>query len=161
MIVVEAASASAVYTTGLVNLPGPIPIPIDSEMSVLQAIAAAGGTREYLDVKEGTLVRELANGENVHVKLALSDMMAGKVEDLKLKPGDVLMIPHTVDTFVQDWARSNLLFGPFRVGVNYDPLSQYNVNRAIKNQTVNRNGITNTIASDLPLLFRNPFPTTP
>jgi polysaccharide export outer membrane protein len=162
VITVETGSPNAIYVTGLVNLPTPIPVPPNSSLSVLRAISAAGGVREYLAVKDATLVRRLADGRQVQVKLPLDDILAGRAPDLEMKPGDILMVPQTVDTMAQEWARANLLIGPFRVGVNYDPLSQYNVNRALDARLVGRNGIVDTIGSDLPLLFRNDLqPLTP
>ncbi len=131
MIVVEASPPHAVYVTGLVNAPGAIAIPPGSEISALQAIATAGGTQPYLDVKEATLIRELPDGETVHVKVDLEALQDGKAPDIALASGDILELPHTPDTLFQEWFVRNVLVGPFSVGVRYDPLAQYNANRAI------------------------------
>ena len=149
LVIVEAAEQSAVYMTGLIQRPGPLILPDGSELSVLRAIAAAGGIREYINVKEGTLVRRLANGEQVHVKLALGDMLAGKAPDIALKPGDILEVPHTADTLAQEWFVRNIQLGPFSLQLRYDPLAQYNANRAISANSRNGGTLNNAIRTSL------------
>jgi polysaccharide export outer membrane protein len=131
MLIVEAAAPSAVYVTGLVNAPGAISLPPGSKMSALQAVSTAGGTQPYLDVKEATLIRELENGERVHVKVDYQKLKKGEIPDVQFAAGDILHLPHTPDTMFQEWFTRNVLIGPFSVGVRYDPLQQYNTNRAI------------------------------
>lgn len=130
-LMVEAAAESAIYVQGLVNRPGPILVPRRAKLSLLRAIAAAGGLPEYLAVKEATLVRRMADGQQVQVRLPLGDVMSGVAPDVDLESGDLLVVPYTTETFVQQWAKANLLLGPFNVGLRYDPLAQYNANRAI------------------------------
>ncbi|MBK9127254.1 MAG: polysaccharide biosynthesis/export family protein [Phycisphaerales bacterium] len=139
MVVVEAAPSSAVYVNGLVRQPGPVPLPARATIGVQQAIAAAGGLRDDLIIKEGTLVRTLPNGERVHVKVELDALMAGEGQEVALCAGDILVVPHTVETALQDWANRNIQFGPFSLGVRYDPLAQYNAERAIRSNTNNNN----------------------
>ncbi len=162
LLIVEAAESSAVYVDGVVNRPGPIMIPPRSTLSVLRAVMAAGGLRDYLDVKDATLIRTGANGEDVHVKLNLSEMLAGRKPDVALLAGDILHIPYTVDTFMQEWFFRNLIPGPFNVGLHYDPLAQYNANRALQGTTGNNGvlqGIRSTLGSTLPGAFIPPVPT--
>jgi polysaccharide export outer membrane protein len=162
VLFVEASENSAVYVAGLVNRPGPVLIPPQSTLSVLRAVMAAGGLRDYLDVKEATLIRAVPSGEQVHVKLALADMLAGRTPDLALRPGDILHIPYTVDSFVQEWAFRNLIPGPFNVGLHYDPLAQYNASRVLQ-QNVGKSsvlqGIRSTLGSTLPQAFIPAVPT--
>lgn len=164
VLLVETAENSAIYISGLVNRPGPIMIPPQSTLSVVRAISAAGGLREYIDVKEATLVREMPDGEQVHVKLDLGDMLKGRAPDLALKPGDVLQLPHTLDTFTQEWFFRNVLVGPFSVGVRYDPLAQYNANRAIEaDEGLGGNAsltssIRTSLATSIPSLVVSPPP---
>jgi hypothetical protein len=147
---------------GLVNRPGPILIPPQSTLSVLRAVTAAGGLREYLRVKDATLVRALPNGEQVHVKLNFDDMLAGRAPDLALRPGDILNIPQTASTLTQEWFLRNMLLGPFNVGLRYDPLAQYNANRVLKTQADGGDGllqgIRTTLGTSLPEAFVPPVP---
>mgnify|MGYP005854990347 CR=1 FL=1 len=129
---VEGSDVNAVYVNGLVNAPGAVPVPPAASTTVLRAIAASGGLRDYLTVKEATLVRTLADGREVHVKLDVGEMLAGRTPDMALRPGDILRVPHTADTMFQEWFVRNVMVGPFSVGVRYDPLGQYNANRALR-----------------------------
>ncbi|MBI5866133.1 MAG: polysaccharide biosynthesis/export family protein, partial [Planctomycetes bacterium] len=131
IVSVEGAATSVVYVTGLVNAPGPVAVPPDSSVSVMHAIYAAGGLRDWLEPVEATLVRTLPDGTRAFVKLDLADILSGKQLDTSLRAGDILTVPHTADTRVREWAINNLRLGPFSVGVAYDPLAQYNVHRAL------------------------------
>lgn len=122
MIVVEAEQISAVYVTGLVNIQGAIPVPPGSKLSLVRAIAHAGGLRDFLEPREATLWRRLPDGSDVRVKLNIADMIALKQPDIDLLPGDVIDVPHTLETRAREWAMTNLKFGPFGVGVSYDPV---------------------------------------
>lgn len=162
LIFVEAAESPAVYVTGLVNTAGPVAIPENGSLSVLRAIAATGGIREYMKVKEATLIRRLTNGEQVHVKLELGEMLAGKVEDVELQAGDILSIAHTPATFVQDWFIRSVIFGPTSIGVRYDPLAQYNANRALSSRFLSggslQSSIRASLGSGIPSILIPPVP---
>ncbi len=153
------ADNSMIYVTGLVNAPGPVVIPPSSTLSVLRAIAAAGGLREYVDFKEATLIRELPDGNDAHVKLDLKGMLAGRLPDVALRGGDILYVPGNADTFVQEWFLRNMIPGPFNVSLHYDPLAQYNANRAIDQQGVSDNlaqAIRASLATSSPDAFVPP-----
>jgi protein involved in polysaccharide export with SLBB domain len=123
MLLVEAAPVSAIYVLGLVNAQGPVPVPPGSKLSVVQAIAHAGGLRDFLEPKEATLRRTLPNGQEVRVKLNIAQMLAGERASIDLFPGDILEVPHTADTRFREWAMANVKLGPFGVGAFYDPVT--------------------------------------
>jgi len=125
MVTVAPAALNAVYIIGLVNAPAPIVIPKHGTISLVRAIAAAGGLRDLLEPEEATLWRRLPNGEQVRVKLALADVMEGKLPDVDLRPGDVLDIPHTPGTRFREWVAMNIRIGPFGVNAVYDPVADY------------------------------------
>jgi len=152
ILVVDTSEQSAVYVSGLVNRAGPIMIPRAATISLVQAVAAAGGLRDYMIIDEGTLIRTLANGQQVQVRINLLDIMEGREPDLALKPGDVLHIPQTLGTLAQEWAWKNLMPGPFNVGLHYDPLAQYNAERALKNNQT-RSSLKDSLGSTLPNLL--------
>ncbi len=160
ILVVEATEASAIFVTGLVTAPGPVPIPPSSSLSVLRAIAAAGGLREYVQFHEATLIRALPGGEDAHMKLDLAGMLAGRTPDLPLRGGDILYVPGNLDTFLQEWFLRNMIPGPFNVSLHYDPLAQYNANRALQDQYNNDviQGIRSTLGSTIPGAFIPPVP---
>ena len=123
MIVIEPADPDAIYVTGLVNTPGPVVLPPNSELSLVRALAAAGGLRDFLNPNEATLWRKLPDGRQVRVKLSLWDVMSGKTRDIALHSGDVLDVPHTADTRILEWFAANVRLGPFGVTSIYDPMA--------------------------------------
>lgn len=154
IVTVEGAQNNAVYVSGLVNAPGPVTVPIDSTISVMHAVYAAGGLRDMLEPQEATLIRTLPDGKRAHVKLELSSILTGKADDVPLHAGDILTVPHTADTRLREWAINNLRVGPFSVGVAYDPLSQYNIQRAIDDSDGGfRNSIRQTLQYGIPNLL--------
>ncbi len=112
---VHAAVPNTVFVGGLVTAPRPQTYPPGTTITVLQAIAASGGLRTDVTPKEGTLIRRLPNGRDVHVKLDLDRMTTGKDPNIELAGGDILWIPHTIETQVQEWCNRNLFF---RAGVS-------------------------------------------
>ncbi len=148
VVMVEASSANVVYVTGVVNLPGAIPLPPGSQTSVVRAISAAGGFRPYIKPADGELIR-MVGKDQVHVKLKLNDIMAGREADLALLPGDILRVPHNANTFMQEWVLQNLLVGPFNVSVRYDPLQQWNTDRALRQQGTQANSFSNAVRNAL------------
>ncbi len=125
VVKVEAAAQDVVYVTGLVNAPGPVPVPRDGDVSLVRAIAASGGLRDFLEPPEATLWRRLPNGEQVRVKLELDKIMNGEEPDIALAAGDVLDVPHTLDTRFREWVAANIQIGPFGVTAVYDPVADY------------------------------------
>jgi polysaccharide export outer membrane protein len=142
MLVVEPAETSAIYVAGLVNAPGPIPLPPHGSLSLVRTIVAAGGLRDFLDPQEATLWRTLPDGQQFRVKLALADVMSGKLPDVALSPGDVLEVPHTAATRFREWAAQNIRIGPFGVTSVYDPVAD-------QRARILRNGNNNIIGESL------------
>lgn len=154
IVTVEGAQNNAVYVSGLVNAPGPVSVPIDSTITVMHAVYAAGGLRDMLEPQEATLIRTMPDGKRAHVKLELASILTGKADDVPLHAGDILTVPHTADTRFRDWAINNLRIGPFNMGVTYDPLSQYNVQRALDDSGNNfRSSIRQTLQYGIPNLL--------
>jgi polysaccharide export outer membrane protein len=158
-IVVEAPETNVVYLTGLLNgAGGAIVMPRDAPLTLMQALAAAGGTREFIDVKDATLVRRLADGSQLRAQLPIQDILDGKEPDLVLAAGDIVQMPHTLGTRVQDWVNNNVI-RQMSIGLRYDPLQQYNTNRIIDQQNrLNGGGLRNSVLLNLSNLL---LPTTP
>jgi protein involved in polysaccharide export with SLBB domain len=163
MIVVESAETSAVYVTGLVNVPGPVLVPPKAKLSLVRAVAAAGGLRDFLDPQEATLWRTLGDGQQVRVKLALADVMTGKIPDVDLRPGDVLDVPHTAATRFREWVAANIRIGPFGVTAVYDPVADYRA-RILRNDQNNNyiaDSLLRTMSTGVADLLIPPAPTAP
>jgi len=121
IIEVHAASPNTLYVGGLVNAPRPQTYPPGVEVTILQALAASGGVRTDVTPKEATLIHRMPDGSDVQVKLDLDRLSTGKDPNITLDPGDIVWVPETAGTKVQDWFNRNFFI---RVGasatVNYD-----------------------------------------
>lgn len=121
IIHVHTATPNTVFVGGLVNSPRPQSYPSGTDVTVLQAIAASGGLRTDLTPREGTLIRRMEDGEEVHVKLNLDRITQGKDPNIRLAAGDILWVPYTVETRVQEWVNRNLfLRAGVSANVNYN-----------------------------------------
>lgn len=118
IVSVHAAMPNTVFVGGLVYRGGPQMYPAGSPATVLQALAAAGGVRTDVFPTEGTLIRRMPDGSDVHVKLDLRRMAKGQTPNLVLAAGDILWVPETTGTRVMQWFNSNIFFRA-GVSVNY------------------------------------------
>jgi protein involved in polysaccharide export with SLBB domain len=137
IISVLAAQPNTVFVGGLVNFSGPQTYPPGTHVTVLQALAAASGLRTDLFPHEATLIRRVS-GQDVHVKLNLDHITKGRDPNLVLAAGDVLWVPFTVDTRIEDWLNKNffLRFGASATanyGLDYQMPGVDYLNNAAKN----------------------------
>jgi polysaccharide export outer membrane protein len=124
VIIVERGTNDYIYVQGLVNTPGPVPMPPRTQMSVLQAIGAAGGTLHAFSPREATLMRRKPDGDLIRVRLDLHALARGEDPDLALAPGDMVYVPHTSGTRFEEFLARTLYF---RAGVDatYNPWTYY------------------------------------
>lgn len=91
-VTVTAINSRKVYLLGEVNRPGPVIM--TPSMTVLQAIAAAGGPTAYANTKKMYVLRK--DGAN-QTKLAFNykEAIKGNVpeQNIVLKPGDTIVVP--------------------------------------------------------------------
>jgi len=121
IIRVHAATPNTIFVGGLVNAPSVQPYPQDVNINVLQAIAAAGGLRTDVTPREATLIRRMPDGKDVHVKLNLDRITTAKDPNITLAAGDILWVPDTLETRVQDWINRNIFIrGGFNATVGYN-----------------------------------------
>ncbi|NLU22719.1 MAG: hypothetical protein GXW89_18725 [Phycisphaerae bacterium] len=109
IVEVVAAQPNTIFVGGLVTVQGPQTYPPGTRVSVLQAVAAASGVRPDLWPHEATLIR-CVNGRDVHVKLNLNRIQKAKDPNFMLAAGDVLWVPHTVETRIREWINNNMFF---------------------------------------------------
>lgn len=128
IVYVDAAQPSTVYVGGLVSRSGAQSTPTGVNLSVLQAIAGAGGLRTDVTPTEGTLVRRLPSGRDVQIKLDMQRIVTGRDPNIMLQPGDILWVPDTLGTRIEAFINQNLFF---RAGmsVNYNVSGQEYLNR--------------------------------
>lgn len=119
VITVGAAQPNTVFVGGLVNRPAPQVYPPGTTITALQAIAGASGLRSDIFPKEGTLVRRMPDGSDAHVKLDLNRIARGDDPNVVLAAGDILWVPDTWETRVQEFVNRNI-FLRAGVSVNYN-----------------------------------------
>jgi polysaccharide export outer membrane protein len=91
-VVVRAINSRKVFVTGRVTTPGAHPL--KGPMTVMHALALAGGITEYADAKNITVLR-LEGGKTKSFKFNYKDVAKGsKLEqNILLRPGDTVVVP--------------------------------------------------------------------
>ena len=88
-----------VHVVGEVSKPGAIELVQQSTVSVMQALAAAGGLTRTAAPRKAVILHR--NREGVRTEMATLDLkkiMEGSVKDLDLIPGDILVVPSNLLT---------------------------------------------------------------
>jgi protein involved in polysaccharide export with SLBB domain len=90
-IAVVSASSEHVVVLGEVAKPGMHDIPFGGSLTLLQAIAAAGGFSDLASVNRVTVHRQ-GNPDGA-IRVRVSRLIDGDEQDLVLGPNDVIMVP--------------------------------------------------------------------
>lgn len=86
--------AGIVYILGDVNRPGGYPMTNnESKMTMLEALAMAGGVSKSAKQGAARLIRKDGSGSYTDQRLSVGDLQEGKIPDIAMKPGDVVYIP--------------------------------------------------------------------
>lgn len=115
IIEVRPREPNTVFVGGLVLRPAPQVYPHGTRVSVLQAIAGAQGLRTDVTPDEATLIRRLPDGTDAMVELPITAIARGEAPNIMLEPGDILWVPPTAKTRVQDFINRNIFL---RAGVS-------------------------------------------
>ncbi len=91
-VIVAESRSRRIYTIGNVNTPGPYPLQAD--MTVLQALSAAGGFAEWADTKNILIIRR-HGGKEIQLKFNYKQFVAGKKleQNIVLEPDDTIVVP--------------------------------------------------------------------
>ena len=91
-VVVKEIHSRKIYVTGMVLKGGTFPLVGD--MTVMQAIALAGGLQEYADAKNIVIIRKEGGNER-YFKFNYKDVVKQKNvgQNIPLKPGDTVVVP--------------------------------------------------------------------
>jgi polysaccharide export outer membrane protein len=91
-VVVRTINSRKVFVTGRVTTPGTYDL--KGPITVLQAIALAGGVTEYADAKNITVLRT-REGQAQVLKFNYRDVSKGKnlEQNIVLQPGDTIVVP--------------------------------------------------------------------
>jgi polysaccharide export outer membrane protein len=90
VIVVEAV-ASQVYVMGEVTHPGSMQL--HGPTNIIQAIAMAGGFKEFANTKDVRVLRPNTSGDLQTIRFNYKDMLAGDAKPFFLKAGDTVVVP--------------------------------------------------------------------
>jgi polysaccharide export outer membrane protein len=90
-IIVRQVNSYAIYILGAVRNPGRYVV--KSGTTFLQAIALASGFTEFASTKKILIRRKVAGGEEAAMPVRYSDVVAGKQQNIVLKPGDTIIVP--------------------------------------------------------------------
>jgi len=86
--------AGIVYVLGDVNRPGGyVMTNNESKMTVLQALALAGGVAKTAKQGGARLIRKDGAGSYSDQKISVGDLQQGKTPDIAMQPGDVVYVP--------------------------------------------------------------------
>jgi polysaccharide biosynthesis/export protein len=86
--------AGIVYVLGDVNRPGGyLMTNNESKMTLLEALALAGGVSKTAKQNHARLVRKQGGTSYLDRQLSISDLQQGKTPDIAMQPGDVLYVP--------------------------------------------------------------------
>lgn len=90
-VMVREIRSRKIYIVGEVGKPGTFPVTAD--MTVLQAIAEAGGLLEHANKGDVAIVR-MVNGKEQRFKFNYNDVVRGKntQQNIKLLPGDTILV---------------------------------------------------------------------
>jgi polysaccharide export outer membrane protein len=89
VIVVEATAPTA-YVVGEVNNPGAIAL--NGQMTVLQALAVAGGLKDFANAKNIRILRNGVAGVQT-IGFNYRDAVKGETGPVYLRPGDTVVVP--------------------------------------------------------------------
>ncbi len=94
VVSIPADQTVTVYVYGEVKNPGALPYKKSKQLTLLQAIAQAGGTTEWA-VKSAVMIKrkDKVTGKEIKLTVNLRNIIKGKISDIILEEGDVVIIP--------------------------------------------------------------------
>ena len=112
--VVYIPEAGVVYVDGAVNKPGTFRI--EDDMTVSQAVTAAGGVSRVAEESDVSLIRN-KKGQIEVTAINLEEIKEGQTPDIVLEDQDVVVVGKNAIRSFFDTIRLGLFFPPFSVGV--------------------------------------------
>ena len=90
---VKEAAIAPIYVVGEVNQPGAFTQTGESRLTILRAVAVAGGLKSGAAQRAAVVIRPRPGAEPLHIPVNLDDAVSGRAPDLALYPNDVVFIP--------------------------------------------------------------------
>lgn len=85
-----------VYVFGEVRQPGALEVKMSNKITLLQAIAQAGGLSENATKRGVTIKRRDKSGKEINLSVNLNDIIKGKKKDIPLQEGDVVIVKQSI-----------------------------------------------------------------
>jgi polysaccharide export outer membrane protein len=83
----------SVFVVGQVKTPSAIPLSSNAPVTVMRAIAMAGGLNFGAALSRVVVIRRTPDDQHVEIQMDLKKVMAGKERDIALASDDVLLVP--------------------------------------------------------------------
>jgi polysaccharide export outer membrane protein len=83
----------SVFVIGQVNTPSAIALSSNAPITVMRAIAMAGGLNFGAALSKVVVIRRTPDDEHVEIQMDLKKVMSGKEKDIALASDDVLLVP--------------------------------------------------------------------
>jgi polysaccharide export outer membrane protein len=90
-VMVSEINATRFYVLGEVAHPGAFPV--RGHVTVVQALAMAGGPTEFANQRSVVVIRTLPDGKEQRFKVDARDVLAGNARALPLVAGDTVFVP--------------------------------------------------------------------
>jgi polysaccharide export outer membrane protein len=84
-----------IFVFGRVNKPGALKVRMSEKVTLLQAIADAGGLAEGAKQSAVVITRKDKSGTEQKIHVNLKDVISGKRKDIPLQEGDVVYVPES------------------------------------------------------------------
>jgi len=94
--VIKVVPAGTFYVAGDVNQPGGFPLTDFDNVSAMQALAMAGGTKRTANLKGAVIIRRDGAGNRVEERIDLKRVYQGQGADIKLTANEILFVPGSV-----------------------------------------------------------------
>jgi len=87
------AKVGSIFVLGQVKTPSAIPLGYNSPITVLRALAMAGGVNFGAGLSKARIIRTNSDSQHVEILLDLKKIMFGKQQDVAMRADDVLFVP--------------------------------------------------------------------
>jgi polysaccharide biosynthesis/export protein len=91
--VITIPKGKMIYVVGNVVKSGGFIVGGNDDLTVLRALSMAEGLDSFADTAHARILRASATGQRAEQQLDIKKIMAGKAEDIRLNPDDILFIP--------------------------------------------------------------------
>ena len=86
----------SIFVFGEVRNPGALQVKVSKKLTLLQAVAQAGGPTENAAKSRVTIKRrDRKTGKEIRIKVNLNSLISGSKPDIELQEGDVVFIPES------------------------------------------------------------------